>query len=158
MNWGVLVLTLGIMVGCGSPPMRTARLLGEGKGLVISNSPMASQGRVPRRAGRSVSVDYAFLVENAGELTHTLLLGGARTRAGKLSFAAPCRVAGAAFAELLVVPGSRYRVSCEVTLNLDEVPLERIGDQMVELEVPMLVERKQGRITFGYLFRSEDAS
>ena len=82
MNRGVLLLALGLSVGCGSPAMRTPRSIGEGKGLVISNSPMASQGREPHRAKQRVSVDYAFLVENVGELTHTLLLGKARSRVG----------------------------------------------------------------------------
>lgn len=158
MKRGVWLVVLGIVAGCGPGPLRTPRLMAEGKGLVISNSPMGNEAREPRREKGRLSVEYTFLVENVGELTHTLRLGSAQTLVGQRSFPAHCRVAGAKLDELLVVPGSRYRVSCEIALDLGLVPLDRLGDQRVELDVPMLADRKPGRARFPYLFRAEDAS
>jgi hypothetical protein len=154
-GWFWLVL-LG--AGCAANPARVEREIFGRQSFAISNSPMLAAPREPRIDKGHVAIRYSFLIESFAAYPQSVALGGARASIAGRRPKVVCQVSGHAFEELLLEPGGRYRVDCDLGFTLGEVPLKAIGDAAARITIPMTLNGVSDETTFAYYFRREDAS
>jgi hypothetical protein len=124
----------------------------------ISNSPMFVHPQQPRVEHGRVAVTYSFLIESFASYPQSVALARASLTIANRHPKLVCSVAGHALAELLLEPGGRYRIDCEIAFTFREVPLSSIGDATARLVIPMTLNGVSDQTQFVYFFRREDAS